>query len=72
MFAVGSGSTYAQGILDTERRDDMTEEEAIALGLKAIRHATFRDAGSGGFINVYVIKRDGWRHVFRQDVAASH
>lgn len=70
MFAVGSGSTYAQGILDTERRYDMTDEEAIALGLKAIRHATFRDAGSGGFINVYLIKRDGWRHVFRQDMAA--
>jgi 20S proteasome subunit beta 5 len=50
----------------------MTDEEAVALGLKAIRHATFRDAGSGGFINVYLIKRDGWRHVFRLDIAATH
>ena len=70
MFAVGSGSTYAQGILDTERRYDMTDEEAITLGLKAIRHATFRDAGSGGFINVYLIKPGGWIHVFRQDIAS--
>jgi 20S proteasome subunit beta 5 len=71
MFAVGSGSTYAQGILDTEHRFDMTDEEAISLGLKAIRHATFRDAGSGGFINVYLVKQDAWRHVFRQDIAAT-
>eukprot|EP00977_Amphora_coffeiformis_P029925 scaffold43533_cov153-Amphora_coffeaeformis.AAC.2 len=70
MFAVGSGSTYAQGILDTERRYDMTDEEAISLGLKAIRHATFRDAGSGGFINVYLIRADGWIHVFRHDIAS--
>jgi 20S proteasome subunit beta 5 len=71
LFAVGSGSTFALGILDTERRKDMTEDEAIALGIKAIRHATFRDAFSGGFIGVYVINKDGWRKVFSEDVARS-
>ena len=70
MFAVGSGSTYALGILDTEHNVDMNEKEAIALGIKAIRHATFRDAYSGGIINVYVITRDGWKLVFREDVAS--
>ena len=50
----------------------MTEEEAVALGIKAIRHATFRDAFSGGFIIVYLItRRDGWKRVFREDVAAT-
>lgn len=71
MFSVGSGSTFALGILDQERRYDMSQEEAIALGIKAIRHATFRDAYSGGFINVYLITKDGWRHVFREDLASS-
>lgn len=71
MFAVGSGSTFALGILDTERRDDMTEEEAIELGIRAIRHATFRDAYSGGYIGVYVITKDGWRKVFSEDLALS-
>ena len=71
LFAVGSGSTYAMGILDTEKRFDLNVEEAIALGIKAIRHATFRDAYSGGFINVYLItKEEGWKRVFSQDVAA--
>eukprot|EP00577_Skeletonema_sp_RCC1716_P004334 CAMPEP_0113422210 /NCGR_PEP_ID=MMETSP0013_2-20120614/28337_1 /TAXON_ID=2843 ORGANISM="Skeletonema costatum, Strain 1716" /NCGR_SAMPLE_ID=MMETSP0013_2 /ASSEMBLY_ACC=CAM_ASM_000158 /LENGTH=1367 /DNA_ID=CAMNT_0000309935 /DNA_START=266 /DNA_END=4369 /DNA_ORIENTATION=- /assembly_acc=CAM_ASM_000158 len=70
MFAVGSGSTFALGILDTEERKfDMSEEEAVALGIKAIRHATLRDAASGGFIGVYLINEKGWRKVFSQDLA---
>lgn len=70
MFAVGSGSTFALGILDTEERKfDMSEEEAVALGIKAIRHATLRDAASGGFIGVYLINERGWRKVFSQDLA---
>mmetsp|Transcript_10855 Transcript_10855/g.15302 ORF Transcript_10855/g.15302 Transcript_10855/m.15302 type:complete len:316 (+) Transcript_10855:76-1023(+) len=71
MFSVGSGSTFALGILDTEYRYDLTEDEAIALGIKAIRHATFRDAFSGGFIGVYLITKDGWRKVFSEDLAVS-
>ena len=71
MFSVGSGSTFALGILDTEeRRFDMTEEEAVSLGIKAIRHATLRDAGSGGYIGVYLITKDGWRKVFSEDLAS--
>ncbi len=70
MFAVGSGSTFALGILDTEERKfDMSEEEAVALGIKAIRHATLRDAASGGFIGVYLINERGWSKVFSQDLA---
>lgn len=73
MFAVGSGSTFALGILDTEeRRFDMTEEEAVSLGIKAIRHATVRDAMSGGYIGVYLITKDGWRKVFSEDLASIH
>ncbi|KAL7551293.1 LOW QUALITY PROTEIN: hypothetical protein ACHAWF_014475 [Thalassiosira exigua] len=71
MFAVGSGSTFALGILDTEeRRFDMAEEEAVALGIKAIRYATLRDAMSGGYIGVYLITKDGWRKVFSEDLAS--
>ena len=70
---MGSGSTFALGILDTvsrEERWEMTEEEAIELGIKAIRHATFRDAFSGGYIGVYLItKTNGWKKVFSEDLA---
>jgi 20S proteasome subunit beta 5 len=71
LFAVGSGSSFALGILDNERKHGMTENEAINLGIKAIRHATFRDAYSGGFINVYLITRDGWKKVYTEDLAGS-
>lgn len=70
MFSVGSGSTFALGILDTSHRYDMTESEAVTLGIKAIRHATLRDAMSGGYIGVYLITKDGWRKVFSEDLAS--
>eukprot|EP00934_Nitzschia_sp_Nitz4_P002883 Nitzschia sp. Nitz4//scaffold356_size15932//2575//6992//NITZ4_008878-RA/size15932-snap-gene-0.1-mRNA-1//-1//CDS//3329548961//2873//frame0 len=69
IFAVGSGSSFALGILDKERRFEMTEEEAIALAIKAIRHATFRDSHSGGYINVYLIKESCWKCVYTEDIA---
>lgn len=50
-FSVGSGSTFAYGVLDTEYRFDMSVEEAIELGRRSIFHATHRDAYSGGSIN---------------------
>ena len=53
-----------------QRMSEMTEDEAIQLGIKAIRHATFRDAYSGGFINVYLISREGWKKVFTEDLAS--
>lgn len=69
MFAVGSGSTFALGVLDNEFRHDLSVDQAIALGIKAIRHATFRDAYSGGFINVYLITQQGWEKVYTEDIA---
>lgn len=66
-FSVGSGSTWAYGILDSKYKYDMEDKEAIELGRRAIFHATHRDAYSGGFINVYIIKEDGWKHISRED-----
>ncbi len=82
LFSVGSGSTYAYGVLDklvcfsvlcaqcvyvfvtgyctvflflllsrSYYRYDLTVEEAIELGKRAIVHATHRDAMSGGINN---------------------
>eukprot|EP00792_Barthelona_sp_PAP020_P004704 TRINITY_DN2296_c0_g1_i1.p2 TRINITY_DN2296_c0_g1~~TRINITY_DN2296_c0_g1_i1.p2 ORF type:complete len:226 (-),score=67.14 TRINITY_DN2296_c0_g1_i1:526-1203(-) len=59
-FCVGSGMMHAYGILDTEYRYELTDEEAEALGRKAIYHATNRDAYSGGCINCYIMKPEGW------------
>jgi len=67
LFSVGSGSTYAYGVLDSGYRYDLTVEEACELGRRSIFHATHRDAMSGGTINVYHINIGGWTKVSADD-----
>ena len=65
LFCVGSGQTFAYGVLDAEYHYDLSEEEALELGRRSILAATHRDAYSGGFINLYHVKEDGWvKHGF--------
>jgi 20S proteasome subunit beta 5 len=66
-FSVGSGATYAYGVLDDGYRPDLSIEDAVELGKRAIFHATGRDAYSGGTINVYHIAVDGWKQHVHQD-----
>jgi len=72
LFSVGSGSTYAYGVLDSGLRYDMTPEEAIELGRRAIYHATHRDAYSGGLNNLYWMKETGWEFMGAVDVNDLH
>ena len=74
-FAVGSGCPFAYAVLDAayggrDAARSMGERDAVELGLKAIRHATYRDQFSGGWINVFVVADDGWRQVLRVDSGA--
>ena len=59
LFAVGSGGTFAYGVLDTNYRYDMSLDEAVALGIRAISSATFKDAASGGVVRVYHVTNHG-------------
>jgi len=68
LFSVGSGSTYAYGVLDNGYRPDLTIPEAVELGKRSIWHATHRDAYSGGIINVFVITKDGWKEMYSGDM----
>lgn len=47
VFSVGSGSTFAYGVLDQGYRWDLTDDEAMELGRRSIYAATHRDAYSG-------------------------
>jgi len=60
VFCVGSGSTYAYGVIDSNLRPDLTVPEAIDLGRRAIAGAAHRDAFSGGWNNLYHVTQDGW------------
>ncbi|KAJ8377875.1 hypothetical protein AAFF_G00250260 [Aldrovandia affinis] len=69
MFSTGSGNSYAYGVMDSGYRYDLTVPEAYDLAQRAVFHATCRDAYSGGAVNMYHMKQDGWIKVSQGDVA---
>ncbi|KAI5187062.1 20S proteasome subunit beta 5 [Nematocida homosporus] len=70
LFSVGSGSLFAYGVLNAEYREDLSREEALELGKRAIFHAGHRDAYSGGVVNLYFIDQEGWQKVGSYDISA--
>jgi len=74
-FSVGSGSTYAYGVLDLGIKElgfGMSVDQAVELGKRAIYHATHRDAMSGGTINVFCITETGVKQYFKGDMNELH
>jgi len=72
VFSVGSGSTFAYGVLDNGYSEDLSDEDACELGRRAIYHATHRDAYSGGTCSVYHITEAGWTRVSQTNVFDLH
>merc|ERR1712166_1442395 len=73
VFSVGSGSTFAYGVLDSGYRKDLSIEDAVELGRRSIYHATHRDGASGGVVRVYHIHANGWTKVIGgEDVNELH
>eukprot|EP00866_Antonospora_locustae_P002113 jgi/Antlo1/2113/2310 len=72
LFSVGSGSTIAYSVLSSYYRYDMSKNEALDLGRRAIYHAAHRDAFSGGTVNLYFMDKDGWTKIGSYDIAELH
>ncbi|TBU65544.1 N-terminal nucleophile aminohydrolase [Dichomitus squalens] len=72
LFSVGSGSTFAYGVLDQGYRWDLTDAEAQELGRRSIYAAGHRDAFSGNTVNLYHVKQDGWQFIGNYDVSKLH
>lgn len=68
LFCVGSGQTFAYGVLDASYKWDLSVEEALALGKRSILAATHRDAYSGGSVNLYHVTENGWIYHGNYDV----
>jgi 20S proteasome subunit beta 5 len=68
MFSVGSGSPYAYGVLDSGYKYDMSVPDALDLASRAIWYASFRDSATGGHLNMYHMKEDGWEKICWTDV----
>lgn len=67
VFSVGSGSTFAYGVLDQGYKWDLEVEEAKELGRRSIYAAMHRDAFSGNTLNLYHVKEDGWSYIANYD-----
>ncbi|MBU0666379.1 MAG: proteasome subunit beta [Nanoarchaeota archaeon] len=59
--ASGSGSTMAYGVLESQYKKDMTEQEGINMAIKALNAAIQRDSASGEGVDVTVIDKKGIR-----------
>lgn len=55
----GSGSPVAVGVLESEYREDMSEEEAVALAVKAVRSSIRRDVFTGEAVDVAIVRPNG-------------
>jgi len=72
VFSVGSGSTFAYGVLDEGYHWDLSDEEAKELGMRSIYAAGHRDAFSGNTLNLYHVKQDGWEFCGNWDFNQLH
>ena len=61
--SLGSGSSFALGVLENGYEEGMTEEEGVALARKALDAARARDAGSGYEVQIVVINKDGLKAI---------
>ena len=59
--AVGSGAQMATGVLEQGFKDNMNQQDAKSLVLKAIKSAIRRDVMSGNGIDILIISKDGVR-----------
>jgi 20S proteasome subunit beta 5 len=72
LFSVGSGSLLAYSILDSKLSSFSSKDEAINAALSAVKHATYRDGFSGGYINVLEVNETGIFHLYRTDCRNIH
>jgi len=54
---MGSGSLAAMAVLESEFKENMTQEEAQALVVKAIEAGVYHDLGSGSNVDFCIIKK---------------
>lgn len=59
--SVGSGAEMALGVMDAEYRQDLSEENARNLVIKAMKSSIQRDSSSGDGIDILTINRNNFR-----------
>lgn len=67
--STGSGSITAYGILDEGFKENLTQTEAVKLGVRAVSAAMKRDSATGENIDVLILTANGARRYSRSEVA---
>ncbi|MCK5283637.1 MAG: proteasome subunit beta [Nanoarchaeota archaeon] len=65
----GSGSVMAYGVLETMYKKDISVDDAVELGKKAINAAVQRDIASGNGIDIIAIRENGLKMVFTKELS---
>jgi len=66
--ASGSGSVFSLGVLESQYKKNMSEEEGIKLVTKALNASLQRDSASGNGFDVFVITTEGAKHAFEKEI----
>ncbi|MBI0584095.1 MAG: archaeal proteasome endopeptidase complex subunit beta [Methanomassiliicoccus sp.] len=61
--SIGSGSSFAYGVLEDHYKLGMTEDEAINLAIRGLNAAMRRDSASGDGYAIAVINKDGFKEL---------
>ena len=70
-LTLGSGSLSAMAVMETNYKDNMTEQEAKDLCIRSIEAGIYYDLGSGSNVDVIVIKK-GKTEYFRNIKSDNH
>jgi proteasome beta subunit len=68
VVATGSGSPTAYGILEDRYKPGMNEEDALGLGVRAVRAAMKRDVATGEGVQAVVITKDTYREIPEEEL----
>lgn len=68
VVATGSGSPYAYGVLEDAYREDLSIEETVKVGLRAMKSALERDTMSGNGIDVIKITKEGAVQLSQEEI----
>ncbi len=66
--STGSGSITAYGLLDEYYRENMSQDEAVKLAVKAINSAMKRDSATGEGIDALIITENQLKRLSREEV----
>lgn len=64
----GSGSVMAYGVLETLYKKDLTVDDGVKLGAKAINAAVQRDIASGNGIDIVSITKEGVKKILSKTI----